>query len=162
MFWKTKKTRLSELAAALLRRVTSENDPDRAVADLVQRFRKAQKDANKLADRLYEMQKRVEASQEELNRREETMREVGEAAGLDVEDPSRWLQDRVRFLRRQADLLATFREVSDGNFDPDRTLLRRLACCLGTSHMEPDALIERANGILVENENLRRAQKEED
>lgn len=54
---------------------------------------------------------------------------------------------RLRVIRAQADKYLAIRDALAGSLDVDAVLLRRLACAMGTSQIDCEAVIGRANAL---------------
>lgn len=55
--------------------------------------------------------------------------------------------DRLRVIRAQADKYLAIRDALAGSLDVDAVLLKRLACAMGTSEIDCEAVIGRANAL---------------
>lgn len=54
---------------------------------------------------------------------------------------------QLRVIRGRADKYLAIREVLAGRFNPDEHVLRRIACAVGTSHLDLDSVVERAGQL---------------
>lgn len=154
MFRRRKKVILGELAAEVLRERTGLDDPNKAVGKLIRLVQLAESESNDLSDRLHEMQVRVEAAQEDANRVDAEFRQiVGKIAeAIDLgEQQDRSLHgmlSRIGDLRRKAEIVDLFDRVRGGRFDPDKELLRRVACAVGTATVGTvDTVLKRVNAL---------------
>lgn len=116
---------------------------------------------NDLGDRLVEQQTRIELMQVEIVTKDEEylkfISELHEHMGESVTGRDHTLQ-YVAGLRAQAETMQTIQIMLAGQYDADAALLRRLACAMGTSHMDLNSVVQRA-GVLSQ-VNVRNAELE--
>lgn len=148
-----KNNRLSKRAADELRSLTGMPNLDKAVEALMNMRDVADREADQLADRLHEMQVRVELAQQDLDRRDrqflEHVQKLADALGLEYEKVTEQVVlDEIRAVRSKGERLDLFYDVASGNFDPDRELLRRVACAVGTATVgDVKATLERLGAL---------------
>jgi hypothetical protein len=110
----------------------------------------AERDA--MADRLAEFQTQIEVAAQALDRKDSELFEfigklhntMGGATRPTCESEA---MDRLRVIRAQADKYLAIRDALSGNLDVDATLLKRLACAMGTAELDVESVIGRANAL---------------
>lgn len=150
-----RKNKVSEMAAEVLRERTGLDNLDQAVGKLVRQVQIAEGEANALEDRLHGMQVLVETAQVDLDRVTADHRQIVDSIlGLLDLDPERHdvtlhsMLSRLGTLRRKAEIVDLFDRVRGGRFDPDKELLRRVACAVGTATVgDTGAVLQRVNAL---------------
>ena len=110
----------------------------------------AQRDA--MADRLAEFQIQVEVAAQALDKKEielfDFIGRLHNTMGGETQPANESeALDRLRVIRAQADNYLTIRGALAGNLDVDAVLLKRLACAMGTSALDVESVIGRANAL---------------
>ncbi len=149
---KKKKRKISETCVEILEEHTGLSRPEQAIAKLIVITDLANEEAADFSKRLREMQTRVELAQEDLNRRDLELQshfaDLADAIGVKLEDlTAESVVEAIRVQRSLAERMRVFRDVMDGNFDPDVELTRRVACALGTSHTDLKSILTRLTDI---------------
>ena len=133
----------------------------RTIRKLKKKLQISNEQVDALGDRLMEHQTRIELMQVEIVTKDEEyllfIAELHEHMGRSVSGREHTLQ-YVANLRAQAETMQSIKAILAGQYDADAALLRRLACSMGTSHMDVDSVVQRA-GVLSQ-VNVRNAEME--
>lgn len=92
----------------------------------------------------------------EANRVRAELRDLENVLFTHPRSPIENLATRVRELLEKERVIDEFRAMCAGNYNADAALLRKLACALGTSHLNTASVIARADQLVaVRTENLK-------
>ena len=122
----------------------------RKVTKLREEARKADAAADALSNQCAMHQASAEVAQEgAMKYRAEFLEFANEiigATGQEFDDLNK-VADYVRDMRRKVDKYHHIINVMNDKFNPDEQLLRRMACALGTSQLDPNTVIARVDDL---------------
>lgn len=105
-----------------------------------------------MSDRLYEFEVQVKVAGEALVQKDSELHVFIEQlhntmGGATLPTCESEALARLRVLRAQSDKYVAIRDALSGSLDADATLLRRLACAMGTADLSVESVIDRANTL---------------